>query len=61
MLTVSYNRMARKGHALVDSKEKGHKIKIMAHEALHVKDACGKLKTIFVRKVECIANGKVFK
>ena len=42
MLTVSYDRMARKGHALVDNKEKEHMIKIMAHEALHVKDTCGK-------------------
>ena len=42
MLTISYDRMARKGHALADNKEKEHRIKIMAHEALHVKDTCGK-------------------
>ena len=42
MLTVSNDRMARKGHALVHDKEKEHMIKIMAHEALHVKDTSGK-------------------
>ena len=42
MLTISYDRMTRKGHALADNKEKEHRKKIMAHEALHVKDTCGK-------------------
>ena len=60
MLTVSYDKMAKKGHALVPDKEKQHMIKIMAHETLHVKDTCGKAQDKFCLKGKYVAKGKNF-